>query len=115
LRLGDPHGAASQAERSLGLVDPSFVRQHAGITLYLSSAFTQIREIDQAASALTNVAELAARNRSPRLTDRLLESRAGLRRWDTSQSCPGVGRAAAVLRLRLIRVRKRADDAMLVS
>jgi hypothetical protein len=55
------------AEHSRALIDPSFVRDRAMVTLYFSSAHVQIREIDRAASALAEAAELAVRNRSARL------------------------------------------------
>jgi hypothetical protein len=85
LRLGDPRGAAEHAERSLDLIEPSFVRNQALSTLHLSSAYAQVKEIDQAASALAEAAELAARNRSARLTERLIQVRAELRPWDTTR------------------------------
>jgi hypothetical protein len=72
------------AERALELIEPTFVRNQAMVTLKLSSAHAQTKEIDQAASALAEAAELAVRNRSPRLTDRLLETRTALRPWGTT-------------------------------
>jgi hypothetical protein len=41
LLLGDPHGAAEDAERSLALIDPSFVRNQALSMLYISNANIQ--------------------------------------------------------------------------
>jgi hypothetical protein len=86
LLLGDPHGAAEDAERSLALIDPSFVRNQALSMLYISNANIQLNEVDQATSVLGDAAELAARNRSARLTDRLFETRAALRPWDTTRA-----------------------------
>jgi hypothetical protein len=85
--LDDARGAADAAGRALKLIDPSFVRDRAMYTLYLSSAYMQIKEIDQAASALAEAAELAVRNRSARLTDRLLETRAGASAVGHDPSC----------------------------
>lgn len=55
-------------------------------TLYLSNAHGQLKEIDQAASALGDAAELAARNCSARLMDRLQQTRAALRPWETARA-----------------------------
>jgi hypothetical protein len=85
LRLGDPRGAAEHAERSLALIEPSFVRDQAMTKLYLGSAHAQVKEIEQAALVLAAAAELAARNRSARLADRLMQTRASLRPWDTTR------------------------------
>lgn len=77
----DAPGAVQAAQQSLTLVDRSFVRNHAFGALHLGNALIQSREIAEATHVLGDAADLASRNRSPRMVKLLLRSRHRLGPW----------------------------------
>ena len=79
--LNDASGAVQAAQQSLTLIDPSFVRNHALSAVHLANAYIQSREIEGATRVLGDAADLAGRNRSPRLVKLLLRSRDRLKPW----------------------------------
>ncbi len=86
LRLGDPRRAAEASIRSLALIDSSFVRNRALITVRLGVSKLREENIDEAARVLGDAADLAARNRSARLVDRLRAARAEIGPWETASA-----------------------------
>ena len=84
LELGDPQLALATAGQSLAAADPSFVRNVALTRLALAGAFAQMGEPGQASEQITEAADLAVRNNSPRLIRVLAETRQQLSPWDTS-------------------------------
>lgn len=86
LKLGDTDHAISYAQQSLTTLDRSFTRFMAMTLIDLSEAHAQCREIDEAARLLGDAGEIAARNSSARLAERLRQAHAEL--------CPGKDTAA---------------------
>lgn len=78
--------AIGQAQAALALIDESFVRNRAFGNLYLGSAYTSAKEIDEAATVIGAAAEMAVRNRSARLAEALRSARTGLQPWADSQA-----------------------------
>jgi hypothetical protein len=81
LLLRDPPGALAAARQAVALADPSFVRIQAFGMLHLGNAYVQSQEIDEATRIIGAAAGLAARNRSARLVDSLMQSRRHLDPW----------------------------------
>jgi hypothetical protein len=65
----------------LALLDYSFVRKRAFATLYLANAYTLDGEVDGAAQAIAEAANLALHNRSARLVTAIRDARRRLRPW----------------------------------
>lgn len=75
VNLDEPAEAVDAAIGALELINPAFVRNHAFSRIYLADARAASGEVDEAAQVLGDSAELAARNRSPRLVARIRRSR----------------------------------------
>lgn len=83
--LGEPASAAEATRQSLTLMHPTFTRDIAISLLELERSLIRLGDIDEAAGAIGEAAELAARNRSPRLASAILGGRRDLSPWaDTS-------------------------------
>jgi tetratricopeptide (TPR) repeat protein len=82
LRLGDADGAVSCAQQSLRTLDQSRARDMAMTIVDLGEAYVLRKEIDEAARLLGDAGEIAARNSSARLSERLKQGRAELRPWE---------------------------------
>jgi tetratricopeptide (TPR) repeat protein len=78
LRLGEADRAVSYAQQSLAALDRSCVRDVGMTTVDLGQAYAQRKEIDEAARLLGDAGDIAARNSSARLTERLQRARAML-------------------------------------
>lgn len=81
-QLGYTDRAEDAARQSLELVDRSFVRTHAFSMLELGNTLVCHHEIEAAACAFAESAELAARNNSGRLVESLRRSRESLTPWN---------------------------------
>lgn len=81
LSLGNSARAASASEEALHLADPSFVRNQAFTTLELGRARLLAGEVSEAARVTSQAVELAARNRSPRVTAELRHNVHALAQW----------------------------------
>lgn len=81
LKLGDGRRAADYAQQSLASLSQSFTRETAFATIHLGMAYVQCKEIDEAARLLGDVGEIAARNSSARLVERLKQGRTDLQPW----------------------------------
>ncbi len=81
LELREGHPAAEYTQQSLGRLDQSYVRNAAFATVHLGMAYIQCKEIDEAARLLGDAGDLAARNSSARLIERLRQGRAELQPW----------------------------------
>lgn len=85
LSLHDTDRAVDCAQRSLATLDPAYTRIVALTTVDLGRAYAQSREVDEAARLFGDAGEIAARNSSIRLIERIRQGRAELRPWqDTS-------------------------------
>lgn len=81
LQLGDYDLAEQAARESLSLTGESFVRNRAFANIYLGNAHLAAGEIEQAAQVFGDGAELAARNRSARLSQTIHRARLDMRPW----------------------------------
>jgi hypothetical protein len=81
LTLGEADRAVSYAQQSLETLDRSYVRDTAFVTVHLGMAYAQRKEIEEAARLLGDAGDIAARNSSARLTERLHQGRAMLQPW----------------------------------
>ena len=79
LREGQP--AVEYTQQSLESLDQSHVREIAFANAHLGMAYAQRKEIDEAARLLGDAGDIAARNSSARLTERLHQGRAMLQPW----------------------------------
>ena len=86
LRLRRPQEAASSATEGLALFDKSFTGSLAFCTLRLGNAHLQSRDIDEAARAVGDAAELAAQTRSARLVKELRTARTRMQPWQDTQA-----------------------------
>ncbi len=82
LELHEGHPAAEYYGQSLRNLDQSYVRNVAFANVHLGMAYIQCKEIDEAARLLGDAGELAARNSSVRLIERLKQGRAELQPWN---------------------------------
>lgn len=82
LKLRDAQPAAEYLQQSLGSLDQSYARNVAMTILDLSEARMQGKEIDEAARLFGDAADIAARNSSARLSERLAQGRAELQPWN---------------------------------
>lgn len=81
LKLGEADRAVSYARQSLETLDRSFARDVAMTTIDLGEAYVQCNEIDEAARLLGDAGDIAARNSSARLVERVKQDRAELQPW----------------------------------
>jgi hypothetical protein len=86
LKLRDTGRAVDYAQRSLAMLDPSFVRLVAFSSVNLGRAYAQAGEVDESARLLGNAGEIAAQNSSARLVKILKQSRAELAPWQDSSA-----------------------------
>jgi tetratricopeptide (TPR) repeat protein len=86
LRLGRPEQAVVSARAGLALYDKSFARDYAFCTLHLGNALVQTQEIDEAATVIGEVADLAAQYRSARLVKEVRTARAAMQPWDDTKA-----------------------------
>jgi hypothetical protein len=82
LKLHEGHPAAEYCQQSLTSLDQSFTRATAFATVHLGMAHAQCKEVDEAARLLGDAGDIAARNSSARLTERLQQARAMLQPWE---------------------------------
>ncbi|GAA4179499.1 hypothetical protein GCM10022252_01080 [Streptosporangium oxazolinicum] len=82
LDMREPDSAIACAREAMTSIGTAFPRNLAFGHLYLSRAFAQKREIDQACAELARAAELAGRNRSPRLVAATADARQALSPWN---------------------------------
>jgi len=80
LREGQP--AVEYTQQSLESLDQSHVREIAFANVHLGMAYAQRKEIDEAARLLGEAGDIAARNSSARLAERLTQGRAMLQPWN---------------------------------
>ncbi|HET9257862.1 MAG TPA: hypothetical protein VFO16_22045 [Pseudonocardiaceae bacterium] len=81
LRLGDTDRAIDYAQLSLKTLNRSYARNTAMTILDLGEAYARCDEIDEAARLFGDASEIAARNSSARLLERLKQGRAELEPW----------------------------------
>jgi tetratricopeptide (TPR) repeat protein len=81
LALRESDRAVFYAQQSLKTLDRSRTRTVAMTIVDLSEAYAQYTEIDEAARLLGDAGDIAARNSSARLTERVKQSRAALQPW----------------------------------
>lgn len=81
LSLREADRAVFYAQQSLETLDRSFARLVAMTIVDLSEAYVQCKEVDEAARLLGDAGDIAARNSSVRLTERLRQRRAELEPW----------------------------------
>lgn len=81
LLLNKPALAVAAAHEALAQHPQSFVRNNAFSALFLTRAFIQSNEIDQAASVMGDAADLVAKNRSSRLLNELHAARTSMQPW----------------------------------
>ena len=86
LRLQDAGQAIRAASTSLELLDPSFVRNIAFGKLTLASAHVRDRDIDHAATVLSDAGAFVAHNHSARLMQQLHSGRAQLEQWKNTRA-----------------------------
>ncbi|MGH3822345.1 MAG: hypothetical protein ACRDRA_05845 [Pseudonocardiaceae bacterium] len=81
LKLGLVDQAINYAAQSLAAFDPSDVRNVAMTTAYLSTAYIQSNQIEEAARLLGDACQLATRNHSVRLMTLVRKTRATMQPW----------------------------------
>ncbi len=86
LRLGDSRRAAGAARQALALLNSSFVRNRAFATINLGISHLGTNEVDEAAKVIGEAASLVARNRSPRLAERLRAARTEMDQWQATRA-----------------------------
>ncbi|MGW0052605.1 helix-turn-helix domain-containing protein [Nocardia nova] len=79
--LGAAGPAAEASRKALSMMQPEYVRDRAVTLLELEASLIQLDEIDEAAAAVGQAAELAEQNRSPRLAGAIAEGRHHLAPW----------------------------------
>jgi hypothetical protein len=82
LELREADRAVSYSQQSLETLDRSNARNVAMTIVELGKAYVQCKEVDEAARLLGDAGELAARNSSARLLERLNQGRAELQPWN---------------------------------
>jgi tetratricopeptide (TPR) repeat protein len=83
--LGDAAEAVEASRRAVAAIEPTRTRDLAMTLLELERALIQLGDIDEAAAAVGQAADLTARNRSPRLSNAIRDGRAALSPWSSSQ------------------------------
>jgi hypothetical protein len=96
LLLHDAPRAVQSAQKSLQLINGSFVRNQAFSTLHLGNAYIESGEIEEAARVIGDGAELTARNRSARLVELLGNSRSRLGQWQRAPAVRALDERLAV-------------------
>ncbi len=86
LKLGEADPAVSYAQQSLGLLDSSRARGVAMTIIYLSEAYVQCKQIDEAARLLGDAGDIVAWHSSVRLIGRLQQARAGMQPWQHTKA-----------------------------
>jgi tetratricopeptide (TPR) repeat protein len=84
--LGDAVEAVEASRRAVAAIEPTRTRDLAMTLLELERALIQLGDIDEAAAAVGQAADLTARNRSPRLSAAIRDGRAALAPWSGSQA-----------------------------
>ncbi|MGV9540953.1 hypothetical protein ACWDSF_06470 [Nocardia beijingensis] len=84
--LGDAAEAVEASRRAVAAIEPTRTRDLALTLLELERALIQLGDIDEAAAAVAQAADLTARNRSPRLSNAIRDGRAALAPWSSSQA-----------------------------
>ncbi len=84
--LGDHRAAAAASRRAIAMMNPTYTRDRAISALELERALIQLGDIDEAAAAVADAADLTARNRSPRLSAAIGSGRRELSPWAGSRA-----------------------------
>ena len=84
LQLENPKQAAIAA--NVALASTSSVRDTAFCTLYLANSHIQVKEIEEAATLIGDVAELATQNRSSRLMTELRTTWKAMQPWEDARA-----------------------------
>ena len=84
--LGEPEKAVVASRHAVDLTDPRRARDKAMMLMELERAYIQQHDIDHAAGAVCEAAELVERNRSPRLIKAVMEGRQLLTPWASSRA-----------------------------
>ncbi len=79
--LGDAPAAARATREALTLIGPTYTRDRAMSLLELERSLIRLGDIDEAAGAVGDAADLAAQNRSPRLAEAIVGGRRELSPW----------------------------------
>lgn len=87
------------AQQSLETLDRSRTRTVAMTIVDLGEAYARCKEIDEAARLLGDAADIAARNSSARLIERLKQGRAELQPWTDTAAVRGLDDRLASYRL----------------
>ncbi|MDT3398421.1 helix-turn-helix transcriptional regulator [Streptomyces sp. B1866] len=86
LHLCTPDETLEAIHKSMSLVDTSNLSDHAHNLIWLSSAYIQQGEIDQASERIGMAASITTVNRSPRIAGRIRELRAELEPWKQTRA-----------------------------
>lgn len=84
--LGDSAEAVEASRRAVAAIEPTRTRDLALTLLELERALIQLGDIDEAAAAVAQAADLTDRNRSPRLSNAIKDGRAALAPWSGAQA-----------------------------
>lgn len=84
LRLGKPQEAVASANAGLALFDKSYVGSLAFCMLFLSKAYLQSNEIEEAARVIGTAVSPVAQTRSERLVQELRTTRARMQPWQNT-------------------------------
>jgi hypothetical protein len=84
--LGRAEQAAQASRDALAMMQPEYVRDRAVTLLELERALIQLDSIEEAATAVSEAAELAEQNRSPRLAGAIIEGRHQLAPWASTRA-----------------------------
>ncbi|MBF6451875.1 helix-turn-helix domain-containing protein [Nocardia cyriacigeorgica] len=88
--VGEPGAAVDASQRALTMMDAAYTRDRAITLLELERGLIKLGQIDEAAAAVGEAAELTAQNRSPRLVGAIRAGRAHLSPWAGSRSVQGL-------------------------
>ncbi|WP_157227656.1 hypothetical protein [Nocardia asiatica] len=83
--LGEARSAAAATRQALTLMQPQYVRDRAISLLELERSLIQLGEVDEAATAVGDAADLTAQCRSPRLAAAIRDGRRVLSPWAGSR------------------------------
>ncbi len=83
---GDAAPAAEASRRALAIMPETYTRDRAVTLLELERALIQLDDIEEAADTVQQAAELAERNRSPRLAVAILDGRQLLSPWSDTRA-----------------------------
>ncbi|MBF6416075.1 helix-turn-helix domain-containing protein [Nocardia cyriacigeorgica] len=79
--VGEPTAAVTASRHALTTMDPVYTRDRAMSLLELERGLVHLGEVDEAAAAVGEAAELTAQNRSPRLVGAIRAGRRHLSPW----------------------------------